>query len=593
LGDNEFRRQLKLLSARDPKGNPKELADVLDLALTVFRAGLERATARHPQQQSQAMKHQANENYALVMKGGGLKGLACVGALRELQRFYNFDLYVGTSAGAIIAALLGAGYTADEMERILRGMNFADFLSERLKTVTNLIFHGGLFRGTELSNWIDTLLALKLKSATRVKFRQLPYQVRIYSCRRETDALIFDSKQSPEMSVAHAVRCSVAIPIFFTPERDQGLNVFDGGMRHNYPVRKLLEETPDKKFLGLYLGDPIFTPGKASVLRDLISISTEATDVEALEKYRSETIIIDPKPISTLDFSLSSEEKTFLLSQGRVAALDFLYANGHIEQDELTDAVELTKQQKIAAIAARKKRTFRRKFVFGLSLIVVICSFLLWKFMTTATFALATERMDVYGRLCSVLPICTKVKFEWIADGSESISHAIATDTPFVSPSLELAPPRGPELGRRRYGLAEARCSPILQSAWKLHNGEIILEDSILIKKGWVSPSWVGEPEGSDWNKFDAIAREKFGWTPGFANNRCPKTTYCTMSPEEIKARAVAIATPVEECARMRMVEKNYSNGNSSLTVMIRGKAEHESLWTVTAPVETYKAGNP
>jgi predicted acylesterase/phospholipase RssA len=347
--------------------------------------------SKHSRQQAQAITNEAEENYALVIKGGGLKGLACVGALRELQRFYKFDLYVGTSAGAIIAALLGAGYTADEMELILRKMNFTDFLSERGTTVTNLIFHKGLFRGIELTNWVDRLLAEKLNSPTRVKFGQLPHKVRIYACQRDKDALIFDSGQSPEMSVAYAVRCSVAIPLFFTPGTDQGLHVLDGGMRHNYPVKKLLEQTPIKKFLGLYLGDPIYTPRKPSIFRDLINISTEATDVEALEKYRTETVVIDAKPISTLDFALSPEEKTFLLSQGRAAALELLLAKGHIGKEEVVSAVERAKQHKIAALAARNKRSSRTKLVLSF-LAVAFASFLLW--IVYGSFSTLTSEPD-------------------------------------------------------------------------------------------------------------------------------------------------------------------------------------------------------
>jgi predicted acylesterase/phospholipase RssA len=599
LNDEELRRQLKLLlTSKQSDGRsrqkPKAVADDLELTLTAIKNGLDRATANKPEERAQTILPEANKNYALVMKGGGLKGLAFIGALRELQPFYKFDLYVGTSAGAIIAALLGAGYTVDEMETILREMNFADFLSERFKTITNLLFHGGLFRGTELSNWIDMLLARELKSATRVKFRQLPYQVRIYSCRRDTDALIFDSKDSPDVSVAHAVRCSVAIPLFFTPERDQGLNVFDAGMRHNYPVKQLLEQTPDKKFIGLYLGDPIYLPRKPSIFRDLISISTEATDVEALEKYRSATIVIDPKPISTLDFVLSLEEKTFLLSQGRAAALVFLHANGYIKQGEVDDAVQAASQHKVAATAARRKRTFRRKLIISLPLIA-IASYFLWKFATVAPISFAIEVSGrVYDAACKVLPICTKSQFQWVADNSESISHAIAADTAFIFPSLEVAPSRGPELSNRRYGEPGATCGPITQNAWKLHNGEIVLDDDPLIKNGWTSPSWVGEPEPPDWNRFDAMARDQFGWTPGFANNnRCPKGSRCMLSPSEIKAHSEAATVPMEECSRMRMVEKNYSNSRNSLTVWIRGKAGHESLWTVTAPVETYKALTP
>lgn len=305
-----------------------------------------------------------NEQYALIMKGGGLKGLACIGALKELQRFYDFDLYVGTSAGAIIAALLGAGFSPDELEAILMPKNFSDFIPERFMTVPNLIFHGGLFRGRELAKWIDELLARKLNSPTRVEFSQLPKTkaVRIYACKRDTDALIFDSIKRPDMSVAYAVRCSIAIPLFFTPERHEGLRVFDGGMRHNYPVKKLLEETPEKKFVGLYLGDPIYQGDEPGLIQDLLAISTEALDREALKKYGQHTAIIDPKPISTLDFTLSPEEKTFLILQGRAAALTFLKDKGHVSQAEADKATEQAILAKEKALPIRRKRKQKTKF---------------------------------------------------------------------------------------------------------------------------------------------------------------------------------------------------------------------------------------
>jgi predicted acylesterase/phospholipase RssA len=42
-----------------------------------------------------------------------VKGLAYVGAIKELEKYYKFDRFIGTSAGAIAAVLLGAGYTTD------------------------------------------------------------------------------------------------------------------------------------------------------------------------------------------------------------------------------------------------------------------------------------------------------------------------------------------------------------------------------------------------------------------------------------------------------------------------------------------------
>jgi predicted acylesterase/phospholipase RssA len=98
----------------------------------------------------------AEQGLTLVMKGGGMKGIAYIGAIRELQPFYGFDTYVGTSAGAITAALLGAGYTVDEMDEELGKKNFSDFLTERFRRITNLIFHGGLYKGLELTYWRRT-----------------------------------------------------------------------------------------------------------------------------------------------------------------------------------------------------------------------------------------------------------------------------------------------------------------------------------------------------------------------------------------------------------------------------------------------------
>jgi predicted acylesterase/phospholipase RssA len=54
--------------------------------------------------------------YDLVFEGGGAKGMVFVGACAEFfRRGHEFDRLLGTSAGAITAALLAAGYPPDEM----------------------------------------------------------------------------------------------------------------------------------------------------------------------------------------------------------------------------------------------------------------------------------------------------------------------------------------------------------------------------------------------------------------------------------------------------------------------------------------------
>ena len=58
--------------------------------------------------------------YDLVMEGGGAKGMAFVGAVQYMQeKGVRYGRLLGTSAGAITAALLAAGYTAEEMQAAL------------------------------------------------------------------------------------------------------------------------------------------------------------------------------------------------------------------------------------------------------------------------------------------------------------------------------------------------------------------------------------------------------------------------------------------------------------------------------------------
>lgn len=263
------------------------------------------------------------------MKGGGVKGLAYIGALKELEKHYHFDWFIGTSAGAIAAVLLAAGYSTDELESILYEKNFRDFLDAKpYQLFTNLIFHKGLFHAHTFTAWIDQLLSEKLDSPVRVTLGRLPHRVTIYACRRDRNALIFDSHDPSTRVIpaAYAVRCSMAIPFVFTPQRDAGMRVLDGGMRNNYPVDILLRDHPGTKFIGLYLGAEHFEgqSREGGLISDLLAIWQEGNDIESLDHYLDHTVIIDPRPISTIQFSLTKEEKDYLLKVGRFGALKFL-----------------------------------------------------------------------------------------------------------------------------------------------------------------------------------------------------------------------------------------------------------------------------
>lgn len=267
-----------------------------------------------------------NSPHTLIMKGGGVKGLAYVGAVRELEKYYNFTWFAGTSAGAIAASLLAIEYTTDKLEEELRRKDFKDFLDAGpIKALWNILSKGGLYESHTFRTWLDSLFNTKIKSVEALPLSKFPKRLTVYASRRNKKALIFDSEKNKDVSASFAVRCSMSIPGVFTPQRDQGLRIFDGGMQNNYPVDEVLTENSNMKFIGLYLGNYYEGTNKEPwLVQDLFHIFTEAVDVDALIRYEKDTVIIDPRPITTIDFWLTDEEKDFLVITGKVAALKFL-----------------------------------------------------------------------------------------------------------------------------------------------------------------------------------------------------------------------------------------------------------------------------
>ena len=315
---------------------------------------------------------------ALIMKGGGIKGLAYVGALEELTKFYDFDWYAGTSAGAISAILLSAGYSHSELSDILKKNDFKKFKDSKFffDKFFNLFIKGGLYNAETFTLWMQELLSKKLESSSEVKLENLKHRASVYASTQGKKALIYDSidPKTKETPAAFAARCSMSIPFIFIPQQNNGYKVFDGGTQNNYPVEILLKDNPNTKFIGLYLGDEYFRGEKKKyILSNLLSIWTESNDNEVLEKYKEETIVIDPKPISTLQFSLNEKEKEFLQECGRLGALKFLKRKNKIEIHDAVLNSRIDELEKTRAnLITKKKRKSRLKRIILVAVFLLI-----------------------------------------------------------------------------------------------------------------------------------------------------------------------------------------------------------------------------
>lgn len=69
----------------------------------------------------------------LVLSGGGAKGMAHVGIIRTLEMAgVRPDFVVGTSMGSVVGGLYAMGYNADELEQIIRSIDWDMIISNRV-----------------------------------------------------------------------------------------------------------------------------------------------------------------------------------------------------------------------------------------------------------------------------------------------------------------------------------------------------------------------------------------------------------------------------------------------------------------------------
>jgi NTE family protein len=105
----------------------------------------------------------------LVFEGGGLKGIALVGAYSVLEeRGYRPQNIAGTSAGAIVAALLAAGYTAAELRQIIMELDLNSFKDRAHKDwlplfprIVSILKDRGIYEGEAFLEWMSGLLEKK------------------------------------------------------------------------------------------------------------------------------------------------------------------------------------------------------------------------------------------------------------------------------------------------------------------------------------------------------------------------------------------------------------------------------------------------
>ena len=259
---------------------------------------------------------------AVVLSGGGAKGMAHIGVLKVLERAgIPIDIVTGTSMGSIVGGLYAIGYNANSLDSIVRTQDWSyvitdredlhrQSLSDQRKQNTYLLSTGlsigkkssqagGIIKGKNLAELFQKLCTGYTDSLSFTRDLRIPFACVATNIIDNTE-VDFHSGRLPQ-----AMRASMAIPAAFAPVRMDDMVLVDGGLKNNYPA-DIARQMGADIIIGVTVQGP---PKEADDLGGTMSIISQIIDINCKNKLEENLAItdlhltVDTKGYSTASFS--------------------------------------------------------------------------------------------------------------------------------------------------------------------------------------------------------------------------------------------------------------------------------------------------
>ncbi|MFT4534520.1 MAG: NTE family protein [Saprospiraceae bacterium] len=222
-----------------------------------------------------------NNKYGLVLSGGGVRGVAQIGAIKALEENGIFPTIIsGSSVGAVVGAFYAAEYSWEEM---------LDFF----RSTTLFSFHNFSFRKPGFVD-TDKFLEVFQKYFPDDSFEMLKKKLYVTT----SDMVRNKTRFVHNGELILPLLASAAFPGVFSPVRINSSLYADGGITNNFPVEPLLSEC--EKIIGVYVN-----PIKKITMKDLnsaVSVVERAYSISraniSMQKFSSCHIVISPDELN-------------------------------------------------------------------------------------------------------------------------------------------------------------------------------------------------------------------------------------------------------------------------------------------------------
>ena len=262
----------------------------------------------------------------LVFSGGGQRGFAYVGALKELEAkgivFSKLHGFGGTSIGALFGLLLCAGYTPAEMEHEMYVLDIHKIIDFN---ITTLFQDYGLDNGRRLQKLLIKYLKHKHFHGG-VTFQEM-YELTgvrlvLIGCNINTyEEYMMSHETTPTMRVVDACHMSMSLPLLFSPMKHNNALYVDGGIINNFPMQYF----PATSTLGFRLNWGVaFQIGSmdqffARLAYCALGQSEYIQWIKLEEAHKLNTITIEVGDVSTVNLHMSNPHKELIVNTGRLS----------------------------------------------------------------------------------------------------------------------------------------------------------------------------------------------------------------------------------------------------------------------------------
>jgi predicted acylesterase/phospholipase RssA len=263
----------------------------------------------------------------LVFCGGGTRCLMFAQALVELEkrnRLVAVQDYWGTSAGALVAALLAISKSPSRVKDVMFQANYMNWRNFDVANLLNITSTWGLDDGKSLTDEIESVFETLQPGSKTKKLAEITGLNIVVSDLNSHETVVVNSETYPELRVVDAIRASMSLPLFFRPFRHPttGHIWVDGAIRAHFPWEALPDDKSRSEALG-FTFEKSWADGPQTFMEYLFSMIhfDEPRKIQDLRVNWSRNIVwFPPPPYPAWYVRLKPEDFTLIEQIGRDAA---------------------------------------------------------------------------------------------------------------------------------------------------------------------------------------------------------------------------------------------------------------------------------